>query len=177
MPRDWGVFAVPETHRTVARGTALLIAYWTRVGHRDCEKDPKPDEGASRGPAHRSGGAGERTLLDFEATPTFTLQVRVTDSGTPSLSDTAFVTIQLNDLSGVTDAIDPVSGGTPVPTPTRVRVPRAASSPAWQGFDPLPILAGKKRDKKAEKDEKQEDDWQEQRIQRLLDPINSENDA
>ena len=56
----------------------------------------------------------------------------------------------------------------------------AASLPAWQGFDPLPILAAKKRDKKAEKDEKdekQEDDWQEQRIQRLLDASSSENDA
>ncbi|MFV2070625.1 MAG: hypothetical protein ACC645_26960, partial [Pirellulales bacterium] len=49
----------------------------------------------------------------------------------------------------------------------------AASMPAWQGFDPLPILAAKKRDKKTEDDEQQEDDWQEKRIQRLLDPINT----
>jgi len=46
-----------------------------------------------------------------------------------------------------------------------------ASMPAWQGFDPLPILAAKKRDKKTEDDEKKEDDWQEKRVQRLLDPI------
>ncbi len=49
----------------------------------------------------------------------------------------------------------------------------AASMPAWQGFDPLPVLAAKKRDKKTDTDEQEEDDWQEKRIQRLLDPINS----
>ena len=53
----------------------------------------------------------------------------------------------------------------------------AASLPAWQGFDPLPILAAKKRDKKAKDeddgDDKNDADWQEKRIQRLLDPINS----
>jgi len=49
----------------------------------------------------------------------------------------------------------------------------AAAMPAWQGFDPLPVLAAKKRDKKTDKDEQQEDDWQEKRIRRLLDPVKS----
>ena len=49
----------------------------------------------------------------------------------------------------------------------------AASVPMWQGFDPLPVLAAKKRDKKTDKDEQKEDDWQEKRIQRLLNPINT----
>jgi outer membrane biosynthesis protein TonB len=56
----------------------------------------------------------------------------------------------------------------------------AASLPAWQGFDPLPVLAAKKRDKKAkdedETDERNDADWQEKRIQRLLDPMDSGND-
>jgi hypothetical protein len=58
----------------------------------------------------------------------------------------------------------------------------AASLPAWQGFDPLPVLAAKKRDKKRGKKvedgedvlEKDDADWQEKRIQRLFNPI--END-
>jgi hypothetical protein len=37
--------------------------------------------------------------LDFETTPTFTLQVTVTDGGIPSLSDTATITINLNDIT------------------------------------------------------------------------------
>jgi hypothetical protein len=50
----------------------------------------------------------------------------------------------------------------------------AASLPAWQGFDPLPVLAAKKRDKKKDEvdeddnDNKSDDDWQEKRIQRLF---------
>jgi hypothetical protein len=54
----------------------------------------------------------------------------------------------------------------------------AASLPAWQGFDPLPVLAAKKRDKKAkdedDSDEKNEDDWQEKRVQRLFNPMDSD---
>jgi hypothetical protein len=52
----------------------------------------------------------------------------------------------------------------------------AASLPAWQGFDPLPILAAKKRDQKKDdegEDERTEDDWQEKRVQRLLDPMHT----
>ena len=54
----------------------------------------------------------------------------------------------------------------------------AASLPAWQGFDPLPVLAAKKRDKKAKDEEDTDDetkdaDWQEKRIQRLLNPMDS----
>ena len=45
----------------------------------------------------------------------------------------------------------------------------AASLPAWQGFDPLPVLAAKKsKSKKDEEDERKQDDWQEKRVQRLL---------
>jgi hypothetical protein len=55
----------------------------------------------------------------------------------------------------------------------------AAALPVWQGFDPLPVLADKKKDKK--KDKKDEDDgddtsdvdWQEARIQRLFNPMDS----
>ncbi len=55
----------------------------------------------------------------------------------------------------------------------------AASLPAWQGFDPLPVLAAKKRDKKKDEDrddngdEKKDDDWQEKRLQRLFNPIDN----
>ena len=54
----------------------------------------------------------------------------------------------------------------------------AASLPAWQGFDPLPVLAAKKRDKKVKDeedtgDETKDADWQEKRIQRLLNPMDS----
>jgi hypothetical protein len=55
----------------------------------------------------------------------------------------------------------------------------AASLPAWQGFDPLPVLAAKKRKAKAKDedvdgdDEKSGDDWQEKRLQRLFNPIDN----
>ena len=56
----------------------------------------------------------------------------------------------------------------------------AASLPAWQGFDPLPVLAAKKRDKKAKDDDDGDDkndaDWQEKRVQRLFNPIDSDGD-
>ncbi len=55
----------------------------------------------------------------------------------------------------------------------------AASLPAWQGFDPLPVLAAKKRDKKKKDEEeiveeKDDNDWQEKRIRRLLNPLDGE---
>jgi hypothetical protein len=54
----------------------------------------------------------------------------------------------------------------------------AASLPAWQGFDPLPVLAAKKRDKKKKDEElveeKDDNDWQEKRIRRLLNPIDGD---
>src|SRR5438105_12063143 len=37
--------------------------------------------------------------LNFETTPSFTLNVRVTDSGTPALSDTAVITINLTNVN------------------------------------------------------------------------------
>jgi hypothetical protein len=55
----------------------------------------------------------------------------------------------------------------------------AASLPAWQGFDPLPVLAAKKRDKKKDQDrddngdDTNDDDWQEKRLQRLFNPMDS----
>ncbi|MDX1428666.1 MAG: hypothetical protein R3282_00200, partial [Rhodothermales bacterium] len=48
----------------------------------------------------------------------------------------------------------------------------AASLPAWQGFDPLPVLAAKRRKKgESDEDEKQSADWQEKRVRRLLNPL------
>jgi len=49
----------------------------------------------------------------------------------------------------------------------------AASLPAWQSFDPLPVLAAKRRKKRDEEEEKKRDDWQEKRVQRLLNPMDS----
>ncbi|MFZ6026726.1 MAG: cadherin domain-containing protein [Chloroflexota bacterium] len=39
------------------------------------------------------------SLLDFDVTPVYNLTVQVTDNGTPALSDTAAVTINLNDVN------------------------------------------------------------------------------
>jgi VCBS repeat-containing protein len=39
------------------------------------------------------------SALDFETTPTFTLTVTVTDNGTPNLSDTGTITVNLTDLN------------------------------------------------------------------------------
>ena len=68
-----------------------------------------------------------------------------------------------------------VSGGS-VP----VSLVSEPSLPAWQGFDPLPVLAAKKRDKKAKVDDDQDEtkvaDWQEKRIQRLFNPTDSSGD-
>jgi hypothetical protein len=145
------------------------------------------------------------TLLDFETGPSLILQVQVTDSGGPALSDTAFVTIQLNDLAEVAvtppgpgpipppppepeEEVDPGGGdegggGTPAPEPTaQARADTgavAASLPAWQGFDPLPVLSAKKHDKKKDQDrddngdDTNDDDWQEKRLQRLFNPMDS----
>jgi hypothetical protein len=57
----------------------------------------------------------------------------------------------------------------------------AASLPAWQGFDPLPVLAAKKRKEKKDEDvdengETKDDDWQEKRVQRLFNPMDSAGD-
>ena len=41
----------------------------------------------------------DSTLLDFETTPSFILNVTVTDSGSPQLSDTAVITINLTDVA------------------------------------------------------------------------------
>jgi hypothetical protein len=55
----------------------------------------------------------------------------------------------------------------------------AASLLACQGFDPLPVLAAKKRDGKVKDeddngDEAKDADWQEKRIQRLLNPMDGD---
>ncbi|MEE8227986.1 MAG: S8 family serine peptidase, partial [Kiloniellales bacterium] len=51
--------------------------------------------------------------LDFEATPSFALTVQVTDNGTPALSDTATVTVDLTDVNeaptGITLSNDTVA--------------------------------------------------------------------
>ena len=39
------------------------------------------------------------SALNFETTPSFSLTVQVTDAGTPGLTDTATVTINLNNLN------------------------------------------------------------------------------
>ena len=39
------------------------------------------------------------TALDFETTPSFTLNVTVTDNGNPQLSDTAVITINLTNVN------------------------------------------------------------------------------
>ena len=55
--------------------------------------------------------------LDFETTPTFVLTVRVTDSGPGTLSDTANVTIQLNDVNEPTTPPPPIGPPPPGPGP------------------------------------------------------------
>ena len=47
-----------------------------------------------------------RAAQDYEAHPTFTLTVEVTDSGTPGLTDSATVTIHLNDVNEAPTVID-----------------------------------------------------------------------
>jgi hypothetical protein len=51
-----------------------------------------------------------------------------------------------------------------------------ASLPVWQGFDPLPVLAAKKKVTKGKGDESdtpREFDWQEERIRRLFNRMDS----
>lgn len=91
----------------------------------------------------------------FESNPTITLQVRVNHSGALALSDTANMTIQLNDLfEGVTDA-DLGPPPEPAVTAEAMGVTRApdATTPLRQAMNVM------------------SDGWQEKRIQRLLDPI------
>ncbi|MDX1945343.1 MAG: cadherin domain-containing protein [Pirellulaceae bacterium] len=54
------------------------------------------------------------TALDFETTPSFALSVQATDSGSPALSATATVTINLRDVVETPPAPTP----TPTPVPT-----------------------------------------------------------
>jgi len=59
------------------------------------------------------------TLLNYETNPTFTLKVRVTDNGSPSLSDEATITVNLtdgNDPPAVTDATYSLLEHSPVGT-------------------------------------------------------------
>jgi hypothetical protein len=51
----------------------------------------------------------------------------------------------------------------------------AAGMPIWTGFDPLPVLAAKKRDRDKDREldengDTEKDDWHEQRIKRLFGP-------
>jgi hypothetical protein len=51
----------------------------------------------------------------------------------------------------------------------------AATLPAWQGFDPMPVLASKKKrplkDDEDDPEQEEGEDWQETRVRRLIDPI------
>ncbi|MGK7895708.1 MAG: cadherin domain-containing protein [Xenococcus sp. (in: cyanobacteria)] len=40
----------------------------------------------------------DNTLLDYETTPSFNLEIEVSDNGSPSLSDTVSITVNLNDI-------------------------------------------------------------------------------
>ena len=59
------------------------------------------------------------TLLDFEVNPSFALTIQVTDSGPGGFSDTATVTIDLNDVdeSVAPPPVNPGPDPTPDPTP------------------------------------------------------------
>jgi Fe-S cluster assembly iron-binding protein IscA len=46
------------------------------------------------------------TAVDFETNPTFSLTVEVTDDGVPALSDTATITVNVNDLNEPPTAVD-----------------------------------------------------------------------
>lgn len=66
----------------------------------------------------------DNTLLDFETTPVFALQITATDGGTPALSDTATVTITLLDINeapvlpaATRDVVEASPNGTPVGAP------------------------------------------------------------
>jgi hypothetical protein len=48
--------------------------------------------------------------------------------------------------------------------------------PAWTGFDPLPVLAGTKRDED-DVEEEANDDWQEARTRRLFNPTDTGGDT
>ena len=50
----------------------------------------------------------DTTQLDFETTTSFTLTVQITDDGAPVLSDTATITIDINDLNEAPTAINDV---------------------------------------------------------------------
>lgn len=100
-------FALPENS---AAGTAVGTLSAT-----------DPDVGQTLAYAIASGNVGnafaidaasgaitvaDPSALDFETTPSFTLTVSVTDSGTPALSDTATVTITLSDANDAPVAAD-----------------------------------------------------------------------
>ncbi len=85
--------------------------------------DPNPDQVLTyQITAGNSGGAfsinhstGEISvhnpaMLDFETTPTFQLTIEVSDNGEPSFSDTAIISISLNDLAEYPPASVYVSG-------------------------------------------------------------------
>ena len=52
----------------------------------------------------------------------------------------------------------------------------AATLPAWQGFDPLPMLSAKmkKDDKPSEEEEAKEFDLQEKRVEQLFNPLDAD---
>ena len=72
--------------------------------------------------------------LDYETLPFVTLTVQVTDSGLPALSDTASVTINLNDLPDTPPPVEP-----PPPAPEPEPEPEPAPEPEPE---PEPIDGG-----------------------------------
>jgi hypothetical protein len=95
--------------------------------------------------------------LGLETIPTSARQVPLTDSVVPGWRDTAIMTIQLNDLIRAADPTDPMSDG--------------GSMSVWQRFARLPALAAKKREEKTDEDGQKDDYWQQEHVERRLDPI------
>ncbi|NIV48794.1 MAG: hypothetical protein GWN46_19255, partial [Gammaproteobacteria bacterium] len=65
----------------------------------------------------------DASVLDFETNPTITLQVQVSDSGSPALSATATITVQLTDIGEdpapePSPTIEPSPEPDPAPEPT-----------------------------------------------------------
>ncbi|TFH49345.1 MAG: cadherin repeat domain-containing protein [Lysobacterales bacterium] len=74
-------------------------------------------------------------MPDYAGNPGFTLTVQVTDSGAPALSDTAIVTIQLNDLAEAVTPPPPVSAAENNEAPaTEVEIAVEAMVSKEEGF-------------------------------------------
>jgi hypothetical protein len=81
--------------------------------------------------------------LDFEVNPTITLQVQVSDSGSPTLSATAAITVQLTDLSEGSGP-DPISTGGPTSEPPPTPEPTPEPEPEPTDDDSLELAGGRR---------------------------------